>query len=91
MNFYLSAEDEYDDGKEGLPGKEFVFATVMGSHWLLPVSRRLVQPSVHQLHAASPHLLLLAPNLLSRHPDGHAVLGVLLDRPQSRARQSPFR
>ena len=75
-------------GREGLPGKELVSASVMGSHWLPPVSRRLVQPPAHQLHAASPHLLLLAPDLLPGHPDGHALLGVLLDRPQGRARQS---
>lgn len=66
-------------GKERLPGQELVFVSQIEPHWLLPVSPRLVQPSVHQLHLATPHLLLLAPDLLPCHPDGHAVLGVLLD------------
>lgn len=52
---------------------------------------RLVQSLVHPLHSAAPHLLLPAADLLPCHPDGHAVLGVLLDRPQGRARQGALR
>lgn len=49
---------------------------------------RLVQPAVHQLHAAASHLLLPAADVFSSHAHGHAVLGFLLDRPQSRASPS---
>lgn len=52
---------------------------------------RLVQSSVHPLHPAAPHLLLLAADLLPGHSDGHAVLGVVLDRPQGRSRQGASR
>lgn len=52
---------------------------------------RLVQSLVHPLHSAAPHLLLPAADLLPCHPDGYAVLGVLLDRPQGCARQGAVR
>lgn len=52
---------------------------------------RLVQPSVHKLHPATAHLLLHASDIFPHHADGHALLGVLLDRPQSRPRTSLLR
>lgn len=47
----------------------------------------MVQSAVHPLHPAAAHLLLPASNLLSRHSDGHALLGVLLDRPPGCSRE----
>lgn len=49
---------------------------------------RLVQSAVHQLHPAASHLLLPAADLFSSHAHGHAVLGFVLDRSQSRASPS---
>lgn len=60
------------------------------SCWPVPPSR-LVQSLVHPLHSAAPHLLLPAADLLPCHPHGHAVLGVLLDRPQGRPCQGALR
>lgn len=54
---------------------------------LCPLLSRLVQPSVHQLHPATPHLLLPAADLLPCHSDGHVVLGVFLDRSPGRTCQ----
>lgn len=51
------------------------------------IPSRMVQSAVHPLHPAAAHLLLPASDLLSRHSDGHALLGLLLDRPPGRSRQ----
>lgn len=60
------------------------------SSFSLPLFHRVVQSPLHKLHVTPTHLLLPAPNLLPCHSHGHAVLGVLLDRPTSSSCQSLF-
>ncbi len=51
----------------------------------------MVQSSLHTLHSSASRLLLPAADVFPSHADGHAVLGVVLDRPQSRAGESASR